>query len=777
MGLSVGIKTYLGVGFKRIKTNIITVVGMGVIKLRDIDRNTGGVGTKAAWLGEMFRLGFPVPEGFVVTSEAYDKFLVFNGIDERIKEFFSSADWDNVAAVGEKARGIREAIIGLHMPTQVEKMIMDEYEDLSIGREARGLGGVALDMIRAGRTPVYCAVRTSVINNSDFSFAGQTETYLNMNGNRTILEAIKRCWASLFSLSCLYYMKRAWIGGEPKAGVVVQKMVNSEKSGAVLLSHPLAEGQMLLESVWGLGETLGSGEVVPDSYALDSYGNVAGKRVGKKNVCRTKHGMSGRTITEIMPPERAGMEVLYPEEVAKAVEVSRKAEAAFGANTCIEFGIEKGRLFVLQAKGMQAKKPYQDYLNTDGRDVVASGIPASPGVIHGMVTMSSNFEDGFEPGILVAKNSRPDFGSIIGKVSGIVSETGGLSSHAAVVAREFSIPLIVGADNVTSALRQGQEIIVDAVRGEVLSESARAMPATDMFGFTGSLLESDSRDQKGEELADRLTATEIKMTYPFEGPVDADGIGLVSGEMLIGADIYSFQGGNAEMEEALRQKLGNIARSIYPRSVWYRLTGSRSMPSMEMASPVDNIFGDVDAVPQGGQSEPGYGTDIMRCEFDAVKKLSEEGVNNICLMAPSVTRAEELREFKRHLNFPIKVGISVESTAAVFIIEDLLKEGIGFVSIGLDELSHNILGSSGRQEGLIEPAVMKAIQFVIEACRKNNVHVSVRGGAAGNPGVAAKLVELGAHSLSVASSYVEAVRAAVARAEKRLLLEMLRRRG
>ncbi len=780
-----------------------TVVVVNVLKLKEIDKNARDVGVKAAYLGELTKLGLPVPEGFVVTADGFEKFLVFNRIDEKIREFFSSVNWDNHSDVTDKSKEIRELIINSPLPSQIEKNIIDEYEEMSVGRDLRGLGGVAFDMIRAGRTPVFCAVRTSLLNNTEYSFAGQTETHLNVNGNRTLLEAIKKCWASLFSLSALYYRRRAGIEEQPKAGVVVQKMVNSEKSGSVLLTHPFSEGNLLLESVWGLGETIGLGEVIPDSYAINSSGNITEKRIGKKTIYRTKHGMSGKTVSDFVSRDKITAEVLAQDEIAKVIDLARKVETGIGSGFGLEFGIEKGKVFILQARPLVNKKIYNQFTNTEGKKVIASGMPLSYGIIEGQI--ASNF-DSPEAGILVTKQSSPGFGDLIGRLLGIVSEAGGLTGHAAVIAREFSIPFVSAVENATSIFRSGQEIVLDAIKGRILSQEIE-QAYQEIAGPTG--ISESALGVAG------LTATEIKISYPFSGVSDIDGVGLVRGESLVldseRNPFYLAETNPEELTEAIKQKLGEIARAVYPKPVWYRLIDIKTDEfrlagsEEEQGTPSATVLADLDKLDKVGmhswdsplarkerETNPMLGwhgirrsldqPEILQAEIEAIRRLADEGLNNIGIMLAFVTKVEEIKRFREYLDFPAKLGVSIESPASVFIIEDLCKEGVDFVSIGSNELTQFILAAdrdnanTSKYYSEMDPAVINAIKRVIGACRKHRIHSSLYGDAANNPQLASMLVEFGISSISASPAAIEDVRKAVVRTERKLLIEMLRNR-
>ncbi len=209
------------------------------LALEDVNKSTKGIGNKAANLGEMIKAGLPVPTGFVVTAEAFEFFLKINRLEDRIKQILNEIDVENTDQLRQKSKEIEDLVLSGEIPDIVRREIRDSYENIGVGKEARLLGGAALDIIRAGRDRVFVAVRSSALieDSEKASFAGQMRTYVNINGVDRLLEAVKRCWASAFTARAIYYRKKKCMQNF-STGIVIQKMLEPEKSGTLFTADP-----------------------------------------------------------------------------------------------------------------------------------------------------------------------------------------------------------------------------------------------------------------------------------------------------------------------------------------------------------------------------------------------------------------------------------------------------------------------------------------------------------------------------------------------------------
>ncbi|MCJ7816780.1 MAG: PEP/pyruvate-binding domain-containing protein, partial [Candidatus Aenigmarchaeota archaeon] len=237
---------------------------MYIINLDSVDKESQGVGLKAASLGALAKAGFLVPKGFVVTTEAFEKFLADTGMSLLLPRILENVSQDEPASAVSAFNQIRELFGKFSGTDFLIRELKGAYNELSFGKDVSAAGGAALDLIRAGRGDCFVSVRPSVASShGQISFAGHGKAYLNLIGYRQVLAGIKECWLSFFSPEALIYRKLQGIEGISLA-VLVQKMVDSELSGTLFTQEPVSgEGRILVEGWWGLGETLCCGCVLP----------------------------------------------------------------------------------------------------------------------------------------------------------------------------------------------------------------------------------------------------------------------------------------------------------------------------------------------------------------------------------------------------------------------------------------------------------------------------------------------------------------------------------
>ncbi len=758
-----------------------------VIGLEEVSKASKNVGGKAANLGEMIRAGLPVPFGFAVTTEAYEFFLRFNKLDEKIAEILKDLDVDDQEKLNQKSKEVEQIIIGSEVPDGIRRAVRDAYENLSIDMETRKLGGQALDMIRAGRDRIFVAVRSSATaeDMADASFAGQMRTYVNISGMDRLIEAIKRCWASLFTPRAVFYRKKQGIAFQPAMGVAVQKMVDSEKSGVLFTADPTTNDKtkMVIESAWGLGQVVVSGLVTPDEYILDKQtGKILSKKIGRKAILLRKD-QSGKTVKESVPQEKISAEVLTEAEVSKLWDLARRTENWYGGQSQdMEWCVERGRVFLVQTRPITTLNKVFEKKESiiEGKEIL-SGSSASPGYAKGKARIVHSLEElsKIQQGdILVAKMTSPDFVPYMKKAVAIITDEGGRTSHAAIVSRELAIPCIVGTFTATQILSDGQEITVDAVNGKVYSGEV-STPKQESYIL-----------QQPEENEGMQTATEIKVNMAFpemaeRAPKSIDGVGLLRAEHILTEHgkhpIYLAKTNPDELVKLIMEKVGKVASVFYPKPVWYRSLDARTDEFQSL---------------EGGEEEPKEANpmlgwhgirrsisqpEILKCEMEALKQLHEKGMNNISLMLPFVIGVEELRSAKSMATFPLKIGIMVETPAAVMELENFCKEGIDFVSIGSNDLTQLTLGVDRGNSNIsnlyseMHPAVLKLIRITIDTCKKYGVKSSICGEGPSNiPELVEKLVEFGIDSISVELDAIQKVKNIVSRTERRMLLEKIR---
>lgn len=783
-------------------------MNMFVVFFEEIGKVKDRVGGKAANLGEMVSLGMPVPPGFVVTTDAYEAFVKENGLKEKIDSALSGLEGENTDGIRKASSEIQNLVLNAKVPEDVEKAIKEAYEELSVGREVKKISGAALDLVKAVGRETWVAVRSSATAEdlATASFAGQMRTILNIKGIPQLTLSIKKCWASLYTARAIFYRLHHGIE-KTSIAVVVQKMLDADRSGVMFTANPTTNdpSRIVVEASFGLGEAVVSGQVTPDMYVVEKdTGKVLEARVGKKLWIKKVDRAGGETARARMPEDKVNAKVLTDSQLSQLAELGRRLEEHFKKPQDIEWSEERGRLFLLQTRPVTTlgKEPAAaapgEHKELEGEPAV-TGFKASPGVAKGKVRIVKSLEDleKIEKGdILVAKMTNPDMVPYMKKVKAIVTEEGGATSHAAIVSRELGIPCIVGTGDAMSKLEDRQEVVVDATEGKVYVAGAPEAPeAPQEPPPVGQTVIPEAVQAAAGEAVERpiptenITATKIKVNIAFPETADryagrADGVGLIRVEHMLTESrkhpVALARENPEELTGIIERGLEMIARAFHPKPVWYRTLDARTDEFRRL---------------EGGEGEPQEANpmlgwhgvrrsleqqEVFRCEIEAVRRLREKGLDNIGIMLPFVCRVEEFRAAKALITFPVPVGIMVETPAAAMQMESFCREGIAFASIGTNDLTQLALGVDRGSTHLAKlydeanPGVMALVRQAIRACKKAGIEISVCGESASNPELASKFVEMGIDSLSVEGDAIDTVRAAVARTERKLLLDKAR---
>ncbi|KUJ94298.1 MAG: putative phosphoenolpyruvate synthase [Archaeoglobus fulgidus] len=752
---------------------------MPVLWLADVDKNDIPlVGGKGANLGELLRAEIPVPDGFVVDARTFRDFIQKTGIASKIYSLLDNLNVEDTDALESASKEIRKIIEEAKIPEEIEKEIREAYRKLC---EEEG-------------KEVYVAVRSSATAEDlpDASFAGQQETYLNVVGEDEVVEKVKKCWGSLFTPRAIYYrVQKGFRHEDVSIAVVVQKMVNSEKSGVMFTSHPVSgEKKCIIEAVFGLGEAIVSGLVTPDTYVYDRVKRkIEEVKIGEKKFMLTRK--DGKTVKVELPPEKANERVLSDEEIEKLVTLGELIEDHYGKPQDVEWAIEGGKIYIVQSRPIttirKEKKEAEEEVSEEAEGkILLKGLGASPGIASGKVKVIfsekeiSKVEEG---DILVTTMTTPDMVPAMKRAAAIVTDEGGMTCHAAIVSRELGVPAVVGTKVATKVLKDGMVVTVDGEKGIVY----------------------EGRIEKKEEpkpvvaSAPIITATEVKVNISIPDVAErvaretnADGVGLFRIEhMVLGLEKHPMKfirdGEIDRYIDLLYQEMKKVVKAFYPKPVWIRT----------IDAPTDEF-----RAMEGGEDEPieanpmlgfrGIRRDLaeeehFRAEMRAIKKLVDEGYTNVGVMLPLITSPEEVKRAKEIAiseGLPldkIEFGVMVETPAAALILEDIIKEGIDFVSLGTNDLTQYTLAVDRNNENVAylynetHPAVLKLIERTIKVCKEHGVKSSICGQAGSYPHVVEKLVEFGIDSVSANPDAVQRIREVVARAEKRIILEKLRK--
>ncbi|MCX8175181.1 MAG: phosphoenolpyruvate synthase [Candidatus Micrarchaeota archaeon] len=768
--------------------------------------NLAEVGGKGANLGEMASIGLPVPDGFVTTSGAYFWFIRHNKIDAVIKEQTSELDVENSDALAKASDTIKTKILSGEIPPALRSEIIGAYRK----------------MVKDGREP-YVAVRSSATAEDlpEASFAGQQSTFLNVKGAENCVQAVKECWASLFEPRAIYYRAQNKFD-HLKVGLaaVVQIMVQSEKAGVMFSVDPVSQdaNEISIEAAYGLGEIVVSGAVTPDRYVVDKNSLA----IKKKDVARQTWmiaKVNDQNVHVNVREEMQARQKITDQQIIELAKLAKKIEQHYGKPQDIEWAIAEGKVYIVQSRpittlkqkavglesipmaGEEEKKPApaapQASASSPAKPLV-EGFGASPGIGKGKVVILAGPKEigKVQKGdVLVTEMTTPDFVPAMKKASAIVTNSGGMTCHAAIVSREMGIPCIVGTKNATQVLREGQFVTVDAIRGFVYDGDVSTLEAKKEEAEPQPAQPSPAAFAPAPVCGTKIyvNLAEVELAAKVS-KLPCDGVGLLRAEFMIG-DIGEHpkkmlrEGRGKEFVDKLADKLRVFTSAFYPRPVVYRTTDFKT-------NEYRNLKGGEEFEPQEANPMMGWRgcaryitePEVFSLELQAIRKVREEfGMKNLWVMLPFVRRIGELRAIKEmlkshgiHHTRDFKLWIMVEVPSTVFLIDQFCREGIDGVSIGSNDLTQLILGidrdNATLAEGFDErnAAVLRAIEHVVKVCNKHNVTVSLCGQAPSvYPEFAEKLVEFGLTSISVNPDAVERTRRVVASAEMKVLLRRL----
>lgn len=787
--------------------------GATLLWFEDVSRlDVAIVGGKNASLGEMVRAltpkGIRIPDGFATTAGAYRRFLAANNLETTIRAELAElkAGRKTLQACGQAIRG---AILAGEWPEAMRTEILGAYRRLGT---------------RVGQAEPAVAVRSSATAEDlpDASFAGQQETFLNIRGEAALLEACRRCFASLFTDRAISYRTMKGFAHEKVAlSIGVQMMVRADLGGAgVMFSIDTETGfdrVVLINAAWGLGENVVQGAVNPDEYQVfkpfldrPDLTPILEKRCGTKErkMVYAREGLATRNL----PTSRAERESFVLSD-AEILDLARQAcviEAHYGQPMDMEWARdgETGTIYIVQARpetvqsraDIGALRSYR--ITAKGRKLL-SGLSVGDAVATGEVCLieSAADIDRFVDGaVLVTGTTDPDWVPVMKRAAAIITDHGGRTSHAAIVSRELGLPAIVGTGDATRILHDGQSVTVSCAEGE------------EGFVYDG-VAEFDVEDLRLDAVPPTRTQVMLNIANPAAAArwwrLPVDGVGLARMEFVISNTVRvhplaltrfdQLQDSAARHEiarltrgfadrcdyfvETLARGLSRIAATWYPRPVIVRMSDFKTNEYAELLG--GRQFEPAEENPMiGFRGASRYYSEAYRdgfaLECRAIRHLREQmGFDNVIVMIPFCRSPEEadrvlavMREngLERGRN-GLQVYVMCEIPSNVILAEAFAARFDGF-SIGSNDLTQLVLGvdrDSDRLAGLFrerDPAVMWMIETVIARARAAGRKIGLCGQAPSNdPDFARLLVAAGIDSISVTPDSFLAVKQNVAAAE------------
>ncbi|OGM32796.1 hypothetical protein A2803_05605 [Candidatus Woesebacteria bacterium RIFCSPHIGHO2_01_FULL_44_21] len=744
-----------------------------IVFFKEIDKHDIPiVGGKGANLGEMTQAGFPVPNGFAITVEGYDRFIEENELQKYLYDVLADTDVKNPESLENASRKIQKKIVSCRMPELVAHETIKGYKKLS-GRFKRAL----------------VAVRSSATAEDlpGASFAGQQATYLNVRGDANLLENVKACWASLFTARAIFYREENKIKHERvKISVIVQEMVPAEVSGVMFSIDPVTndKDKIIVEAVWGLGEMIVQGSVVPDTYVVQKETfMILSKEISDQRVQLIRTGE--KTEEREVPQRLRDKQKISNEEVVALAKLAAKLQAHYYFPQDIEWAKNGKKIFITQTRpvttiGRTTKSMAEGGMKMADAPILR-GAAASPGIGSGTVkVLKSPKEIGkvTEGDVLVAPMTSPDYVPAMKRAVAIVTNEGGLTSHAAIVSRELGVPCVVGTKEATTKLSDGDKVTVDGGKGVVY--------------MGAKVVKEEVNPPAGGKKKYKKVRTATRV-YVNLGEPDrvreiakrhVDGVGLLRAEFMI-ANI------GIHPKEAIKQKkqqdfIDKLARDLTKfceafknKPVVYRATDFKT--NEYRALPGGKAWEPEESNPlMGFRGAFRYVThpDVFNLELQAIKKV-RENYDNLWMMIPYVRSPEELAKVRRLIaaegffeSSTFKLWMMVELPVNVIQLVDFIKVGIDGVSIGSNDLTMLILGTDRDNAEVAEAfderakAVRWALRRTIRICNKYKISSSICGQAPSTyEDLVERLVRYGITSISVNPDAIERVRDVIARTE------------
>ncbi|WP_278479748.1 phosphoenolpyruvate synthase [Phascolarctobacterium faecium] len=764
------------------------------------------VGGKSSSLGEMTaKTDVPVPYGFATTAYAYRYFIKESGLEEKMRSILSElTDVENSALLRDVSARLRDAIMAEKMPQDLQDAIGAAYVEL--GK-------------RVGEENPYVAVRSSATAEDlpDASFAGQQDTYLNVQGAETIIAKVKECYASCFTDRAVYYReKQGFDHIEVALSAVVQMMVFSKTSG-VMFTVNVATGDdnnILIEAAFGLGEYVVQGTVTPDNYTISKHDHkIIDRCVNEQDIMLVRK--KGGDCEEVQVPEELRkVQTLTDEQILELADYAKKIEKHYGCYMDMEWGVDErtNKIWILQArpetvwsrrnKEGGAKVQESKSMTTTDHKVIVKGLPASPGKVSGRVHVildPSRIDEFKEGEILVTEMTAPDWVPAMKKAKAIVTDSGGMTCHASIVSRELGIPCIVGTKSrgeaATVTIPDGIDVTIDATHGVVYegiieeakkeNQAGAAVAVAEYFPPTGTKVYMNLGDP---ELAEKYSS------------LPCDGIGLMREEFIWTTYIhehplYLIKTGHPEkVVDQLAEGMRQVCQAMAPRPVTLRFSDFKSSEYRDLKGGDEfEPYEPSALLGWRGASryyDPKY-IEAFKLECQAVVKVREEfGLKNLNVMIPFCRNVEECEKvvkimaecgLERGKDFKVWVMAEIPSN---IILADQFNKYVDGYSIGSNDLTMLVLGCDRDNDTVSHIydernlAVRRAVRHLIEVAHSEGKTVSICGQAPSvYPEFCEFLIKSGIDSISVNPDTVKFTKKLVAQVEQRVMLDALTGRG
>jgi len=775
-------------------------------------KDVPSVGGKNASLGEMYqrlsKVGVVVPNGFATTAEAYRRFLTDSGIKKEIKKILADLNTKNVISLTKKAKEVRDLIVSTPMPKELEANIISSYQKLNKSYKTKNLAVAVRSSATAEDLP-------------DASFAGQQETFLNVRGDKELLLAVRKCIASLFTARAISYrVDKGFDHFKIALSVGVQKMIHSQASG-VMFSIDTESGfkdVVLVSSIYGLGENIVQGAVNPDEFIYFKPTNsIISRKIGNKQLKMIYSSDPKNPVKNIkVSPANQDKPSITDAQAKQLARWAMLIEQHYKKPMDMEWALDENdhRLYIIQARpetvqSLRDLNIVEQYkLSRPGKVILtgqAVGNKIGSGVAHKIINVKeiSNFKPGQ---VLVTDMTDPDWEPIMKIAGAIVTDKGGRTCHAAIVSRELGIPCIVGTNNVTAKVKNGQKITVSCAEGD------QGFVYDSIIPF--KIEKTNIKNLKKPKTKIMMNVAEPDMAFATSF-IPNDGVGLARLEFIINNSIKAhplalmnfntlkdlvakkkiaeltkgYQNKSQFFVDKLAEGVAMIGAAFYPKDVIVRLSDFKS-------NEYANLIGGTAYEPLESNPMIGYrGANryyspqflpAFKLECQALKRVRDEfGLTNIKVMVPFCRTVEEGQKvleimaacgLKRGVN-GLQVYVMAEIPANIILAEEFAKIFDGF-SIGSNDLTQLTLGidrDSGDNlhvAGISNEknmAVKTLIHYLITVAKRTGRKVGICGQAPSDfPDFAELLVEWNIDSISLIPDTVIKTTLAVLAKEKKM---------
>lgn len=727
--------------------------------------DVSSVGGKGANLGELIRCGLPVPTGFVITAETFITAMDAAGCRAELADGTARAPEMDEAEVGRFAERARELVRAAGVPPEFATVI----------EQARVGAGVERVAVRSSATAE---------DSSDTSFAGMHASFTNVTHDQ-LIDRVLDCWVSLYGDRAVAYRAERRLTDEPAIAVVVQEMLASERAGVMFTTDDTGDS-IVIEAAFGLGEFVVAGTIEPDSYHVDRESRrLTEIHLGDKSsaLMSTAAGEEVKALAD----DRAASQVLTSAEIVTLAELGMSIEQHYGCPQDIEWAFVGDELAFVQSRPITFGSTHQE------RTVLVHGLGVGRGRAIGRVRILTSPKEGKElvdGEVLVAEMTSPDWVPTLRRASALVTNAGGSTCHAAIVSRELGLPGVVGTRTATTELSTGDLVTVDAASGQVLAGAVEAPAAATVTPVATSVAAATLATKLYVNLAVADRAVEV-------AALPVDGVGLLRGEFMITSALDGVHprkliadGETSRFIDGMTDELSTIAGAFFPRPVVYRTMDFRTNEFRELTG--GDRFEPHEENPMiGFRGCYRYikNPETFALELEALAHTREQ-FPNLHVMIPFVRTTWELEACLEAIDGSplgrdraLRMWVMAEVPSIVYRVPDYAALGIHGVSIGSNDLTQLMLGVDRDSETCAElfdandDAVKWAIERIVESCRRAGITSSLCGQApSDSPEFAEFLVRTGIDSISVNPDVAEDVRATVAGAEHRILMEAARKR-